>query len=154
MSTYTGRIPWVGSPLGRNATWITGPLELPPSGLPEGPTLSTGGNNDEYVGERSPTNSSLCHCTFPQAKTLAIFFFFLFGSVFFALYHFSRNGKIGLPPFTVYQDLKHPGCEARQFLQDVLDLTCLGKMVRPKLPPLPLILLRDSRQAHSEPERL
>ena len=24
--------------------WITGPLELPPSGLPEGPTLSTGGN--------------------------------------------------------------------------------------------------------------
>ena len=42
---YTGRIPWVGSPLGRNATldhrslWF-----LPPSGLPEGPTLSTGGN--------------------------------------------------------------------------------------------------------------
>ena len=172
MSAYTGRIPWVGSPLGRNATldhrslWF-----LPPSGLPEGPTLSTGGNiprirRRAIAGERRVSArrvirgvwlgraAEASHVTFPQGETPAIFFFFLFGSVFFALYHFSRNGKIGLPPFTVYQDLKHPGCEARQFLQDVLDLTCLGKMVRPKLPPLPLIFLRDSRQAHSEPERL
>ena len=96
--------------------WITGSLWfLPPSGLPEGPTLSTGGNiprirRRAIAGERRVSARRVIRGVWrgrslprylPTRGDAGHFFFFLFGSVFFALYHFSRNGKIGLPLFTV-----------------------------------------------------
>ena len=113
---YTGRIPWVGSPLGRNATldhrslWF-----LPPSGLPEGPTLSTGGNiprirRRAIAGERRVSArrvirgvwlgraAEASHVTFPQGETLAIFFFSFSAPSFSPFTIFHETAKSGSRP--------------------------------------------------------
>ena len=80
--------------------WITGPLELPPSGLPEGPTLSTGGNiprirRRAIAGERRVSARRVIRGVWlglaaeafplylPTRGDAGIFYFFSVGSVFF-----------------------------------------------------------------------
>ena len=77
-----------------------------PSSLLEGPTQSRGKYGTAVPGWHSPY--------LPTRGDYGHFFVPPFGPFIFALYRFSRFGKIGLPPFTVFHDLTHPGFKAGQ----------------------------------------
>ena len=96
--------------------WITGSLWfLPPSGLPEGPTLSTGGNiprirRRAIAGERRVSArrvirgvwlgraAEASHVTFPQGEMLAIFFFSFSVPSFSPFTIFHETAKSGSRP--------------------------------------------------------
>ena len=87
-----------------------------------------------------PHGARLRPSTLPSHKRrfCAFFHFFYFAPFFLALCRFSRLGKIGLPPFTIFQDLTHPGCKARQQILLRKDLTHLGHTVRPHVVHFPI----------------
>ena len=151
MSAYTGRIPWVGSPLGRNATldhrslWF-----LPPSGLPEGPTLSTGGNiprirRRAIAGERRVSARRVIRGVWlglaaeafplylPTRGDAGIFYFFSVGSVFFRpLPFFTKRQNRALALYR-FAGSKTPWVRGPAISPRCFDLKRPGHKVRPNV---------------------